>query len=250
MGDHAQNGGQGLTPDPAGGAPADAAFDPASAGESALDETAALERGRILFAGPCTFLLSVSRLDQLPESRCPEIAFAGRSNVGKSSLVNALTGRRTLAKTSVTPGRTQQLNFFDLGGRLMLVDLPGYGYARAPKASVAAWSRAVELYLAGRQPLRRALLLIDARHGLKDVDRRIMELLDRTAVAYQFVLTKADKISAVVLAERIAAIEGEFRGHAAAHPEVVATSARTVVGIDRLRAALAMLATWRADQGG
>ena len=136
----------------------------------------------MLFAGPCTFVISAARLDQVPEAALPEVAFAGRSNVGKSSLVNALTGRRTLAKTSNTPGRTQLLNFFDLGGRLMLTDLPGYGYARAPKADVERWTRLVDAYLRGRPPLRRALLLIDARHGLKDVDRRVMAMLDKAAV--------------------------------------------------------------------
>lgn len=247
MGDHAADGGEGLSAnadvDPAN----DAEPDTARAASTQGLDAAALERGRILFAGPCTFITSAARIDQLPETRLPEVAFAGRSNVGKSSLVNALTGRRTLAKTSVTPGRTQQLNFFDLGGRLMLVDLPGYGYARAPKAKVEAWSHAVELYLAGRPPLRRTLLLIDSRHGLKDVDRRIMALLDRAAVAYQLVLTKADKIAAGALDARIAAADAELRTHAAAHPEVIATSARTGAGIEAVRANLAALSDWTAD---
>lgn len=259
MGDHAANGSEGLSPspdvDPAGD-PADGPADgPAEGSETGAPDAAsdggmdaeALERGRILFAGPCTFIISAARIEQLPATQVAEVAFAGRSNVGKSSLVNALTGRGTLAKTSVTPGRTQQLNFFDLGGRLMLADLPGYGYARAPKANVEAWSRVVELYLAGRAPLRRTLLLIDSRHGVKDVDRRIMALLDRAAVAYQAVLTKADKITAATLAERIAAAGAELRGHAAAHPDVIATSARTGAGIDILRASLAALSEWSAE---
>lgn len=247
MGDHAQDGGEGLSGDPDDdpGAELDPKPEPAGTAEAVDVEARAL--GRLLFAGPCTFVTSVARIEQLPVTDLPEVAFAGRSNVGKSSLVNALTGRKTLAKTSVTPGRTQQLNFFDLGGRLMLADLPGYGYARAPKAKVEAWSRLVELYLAGRPPLRRALLLVDARHGLKAIDRRVMAGLDRAAVAYQVILTKADKITAPALAECRSALDGELRDHAAAHPEVITTSARTGHGIDRLRAVLATLSDWAAD---
>ncbi len=188
-----------------------------------------------------------AKIEQLPAATLPEVAFAGRSNVGKSSLINALTGRRTLAKTSNTPGRTQQVNFFYLAGQLMLVDLPGYGYASAPKAKVTAWTRLVELYLAGRPALRRTLLLIDARHGIKDVDREIMAILDRAAVSYQVVLTKADKITAAELAERTADVEAEVRRHPAAHPEVIASSARTQLGIERLRAGLAQLSDWAAE---
>src|SRR5512144_2992588 len=152
------------------------------------------ERGRWLFAQTCRFVAGAAKLEQIPVGPLPEVAFAGRSNVGKSSLVNALTGRRTLAKVSNTPGRTRQLNFFDLGGRLTLADLPGYGYARAPKEQVANWTRLVELYLVGRAPLRRALLLIDARHGLKETDERVMAMLDKAAVSYQVVLTKIDQL--------------------------------------------------------
>lgn len=216
-------------------------------GGEAGEDAAALERGRVLFAGPCDFLLSAARLEQLPDAGLAEVAFAGRSNVGKSSLVNALTGRGTLAKTSNTPGRTQQLNFFNLGGRLMLADLPGYGYASAPKQTVRAWTRLVELYLAGRPPLRRAMVLIDARHGVKDVDRDIMAMLDRAAVSYQLVLTKADKIDLPALAERRAALTAEVGGRTAAHPEVLATSARTGQGIAEIRAILAALSDWSAD---
>ncbi|MGF1639802.1 MAG: ribosome biogenesis GTP-binding protein YihA/YsxC [Rhodospirillales bacterium] len=210
--------------------------------EDESGRAAALERGRLLFAQPCRFVAGVARLDQTPGDVLPEVAFAGRSNVGKSSLVNALTGRRTLAKVSNTPGRTQQLNFFDLGGRLMLADLPGYGYANAPKVAVDRWTRLVDLYLRGRAPLRRVLLLIDARHGVKDVDRRVMDVLDAAAVSYQAVLTKCDKLRPGPLAEGIAATTAELATHAAAHPEVLATSTRSGAGIPELRAALAALA--------
>ena len=158
------------------------------------EEQAHLEAGRLLFAQEAHFILAAVKADQVPESALPEVAFAGRSNVGKSSLVNALTGRRTLARSSGTPGRTQQLIFFNLGQRLMLVDLPGYGYAKAPKQDVERWTRLTRSYLKGRPQLRRVLLLVDSRHGLKDVDRRIMRELDEAAVSYQVVLTKCDKI--------------------------------------------------------
>ncbi|HYM33702.1 MAG TPA: ribosome biogenesis GTP-binding protein YihA/YsxC [Candidatus Cybelea sp.] len=206
-------------------------------------EAAELEAGRLLFAGPCTFLASIDRLDGLPEPRLPEVAFAGRSNVGKSSLINALTGRRTLARVSNTPGRTQLLNFFDLGGRLMLVDMPGYGYAEAPKSKVAAWTRMVFGYLRGRPGLRRVCLLIDSRHGIKDGDRAVMDVLDKAAVVYQAVLTKADKPKASELAKRLDETQGELARRVAAHPEVLVTSAETGAGVPELRAALAALAT-------
>ena len=207
------------------------------------DDAAALEAGRLLFAGACRFVIGVARIDDLPSDAMPEVAFAGRSNVGKSSLINALTGRKTLARTSNTPGRTQQLNFFDLGGRLMLVDLPGYGYAKAPKGDVDRWNRLIRLYLKGRVGLRRLCLLIDARHGLKPPDRQVMDLLDEAAVAFQIVLTKTDKLKAGDLEQRCATIAGEIRKRAAANPEIIATSAVRGDGIAELRAVLASLAT-------
>jgi GTP-binding protein len=175
--------------------------------------------------------------------RLPEIAFAGRSNVGKSSLVNALTGRRTLARISHTPGRTQQLNFFELGGQLMLVDLPGFGFARVAKNKVRDWTGLIERYLRGRPSLRRVCLLIDARHGAMDVDRSFMKRLDAAAVSYQVVLTKADKVEAGALAARLAALTAELTQHPAAHPQIIVTSAHAGDGIPELRAALAALAT-------
>lgn len=207
------------------------------------DEAAGLEAGRILFAGECRFVLGAARADDLPPDALPEVAFAGRSNVGKSSLINALTGRKALARTSNTPGRTQQLNFFDLGGRLMLADLPGYGYAKAPKGEVDRWNRLIRLYLKGRAGLRRLCLLVDARHGFKPSDRRVMDLLDGSAVAYQIVLTKADKLAAGELERQCAAVAAEIGKRAAANPAIIATSATRGDGIAELRAALASLAT-------
>ncbi|MHA1153529.1 MAG: ribosome biogenesis GTP-binding protein YihA/YsxC [Alphaproteobacteria bacterium] len=201
----------------------------------------AIEAGRHLFAQACGFLGAAVEAERLPETTLPEVAFAGRSNVGKSSLVNALTGRRTLARTSHTPGRTRQLNFFDLGGRLLLVDLPGYGYARASKTDIKQWSALARSYLRGRPELRRVCLLIDARHGAKDSDREIMAELDRAAVSYQAVLTKADKVKPEVLAAVRGALQAELARHPAAHPHVPATSARSGQGIAELRAALAAL---------
>ncbi|WP_035723535.1 ribosome biogenesis GTP-binding protein YihA/YsxC [Fodinicurvata fenggangensis] len=201
-----------------------------------------LEEGRLLFSAECRFLLSVADAEQVPASDLPEVAFAGRSNVGKSSLVNALTGRKTLARTSNTPGRTQQLNFFDLGGRLMLSDLPGYGYAKAPKADVARWTRLTRAYLKGRPQLRRILLLVDSRHGLKTADREIMKELDKAAVSYQAVLTKTDKIKQEALAQVIVSMAGELKTHPAAHPDVMVTSSQAGLGIPELRAELATVA--------
>jgi GTP-binding protein len=215
--------------------------------EEVAEAESELERGRWLFAQECRFVAGAAKLEQIPASGLPEVAFAGRSNVGKSSLINALVGRKTLAKVSDTPGRTRQLNFFDLAGRLMLADLPGYGYARASKAQVANWTRLVELYLVGRAPLRRALVLIDARHGLKDIDRRVMTMLDKAAVSYQAVLTKTDQLGPTQLAERLKDVASELLEHPAAHPEVMPTSAEKGAGIAELRAALAALIAWRAE---
>ncbi len=201
-----------------------------------------LEAGRYLFAQECRFTAAVARLDQLPPAGLAEIAFAGRSNVGKSSLVNALTGRKTLARTSDTPGRTQQLIFFDLGGRLQLVDLPGYGFAKVPKTLVAAWTILLKAYLRGRVSLRRACVMIDARHGLKPPDAEIMDLLDGAAVPYQIILTKADKVPAAALPDQVAAVAAALTKRPAAFPEVLVTSARDGTGVAELRAILAPLA--------
>lgn len=205
-------------------------------------EAARIEAGRILFAQECRFVRGVASLDALPDAILPEIAFAGRSNVGKSSLINALTGRSTLARTSNTPGRTQQLNFFDLGGRLMLVDMPGYGYARAAKPAIAAWNRTLRAYLAGRPALKRLCLLIDSRHGLKASDTEMMAMLDATAVVYQIVLTKADQLAGAALQQCIAETGQTLADHPAAFPHVIATSVRRNIGIAELRAELAALA--------
>lgn len=205
----------------------------------------ALEAGRILFAGTCEFVLGVAdiaQMDLLPAAALPEIAFAGRSNVGKSSLINALTGRKTLARTSNTPGRTQQINFFNLAGRLMLADLPGYGYARAPRAVAAGWRRLAQKYLRGRPGLRRVCLLIDARHGIKESDIESMTMLDAAAVSYQVVLTKADKVKPADLAACHQKTQSVLRGHTASYPVVQITSSETGAGIAELRAALGELA--------
>ena len=199
-----------------------------------------IEAARKLFAGPITFLKSAPSLDHIPSGTVPEIAFAGRSNVGKSSLLNALTGRNTLARTSNTPGRTQELNFFDVGDPLAfrLVDMPGYGFAKAPKDMVRKWRYLVNDFLRGRQALKRALVLIDARRGIRDVDREILAMLDNAAVSYRLVLTKADKVKASDLAALTDQVTAEARKRPAAHPDLLATSAVGGLGIPELRAAV------------
>ncbi|MGH7155151.1 MAG: ribosome biogenesis GTP-binding protein YihA/YsxC [Acetobacteraceae bacterium] len=202
-----------------------------------------LEAGRKLFATECRFIHAAQRLDQLLPPAGPEVAFAGRSNVGKSSLLNALTGRKALARASGAPGRTRQLNFFDLGERLTLVDMPGYGFAQAPKAVKADWQGLMFDYLRGRPTLRRVLLLLDARVEVKAADHAVMALLDRAAVPFQLVLTKADGIKAASLDAKQHEVAKLARLHAAAHPVIPATSSETGLGIPELRAELAQLAS-------
>jgi GTP-binding protein len=204
-----------------------------------------VERARKLFAGPIDFLKSAPDLRFLPDPDAPEIAFAGRSNVGKSSLLNALTNRKGLARTSNTPGRTQELNFFDVGQplQLRLVDMPGYGFAEAPKDLVRRWRHVVNDYLRGRRVLKRALVLIDSRHGLKDVDREIMRMLDEAAVSYHLVLTKADKVKPSALGNLYESVMTEAAKHPAAHPAIFTTSSETGSGIAELRAAILAAAT-------
>lgn len=201
------------------------------------------EAGRLLFAAECRFVTGVARLEQLPPADMPEVAFIGRSNVGKSSLINALTGRKALAKTSNTPGRTQQLNFFDLDGRLMMADLPGYGFAKAPKPAVQAWTRLIRAYLQGRPNLMRVCLLIDSRHGIKKSDEDFMAMLDKAAVVYQVVLTKIDKLKPAEVEKVDAETRQRLASRVAAFPRQVVTSAEKGDGIAELRAELAMLAS-------
>ena len=241
MADHA--------PDPAGepaGGPqrlaAEGAPDPAFPPPEAAPSPEAVETGRLLFAAECRFFYAAQRLDQLPEPRGPEVAFAGRSNVGKSSLINGLTGHHALARASNTPGRTRQLNFFDLGGRLVLVDMPGYGYAQAAKSVKEDWQGLMFDYLRGRPVLRRVVLLLDSRIELKASDTAVMELLDRAAVTYQLVLTKADGTKPGALARKQDEVRALARKHPAAHPYVLTTSSETGLGMAELRAELAGLA--------
>lgn len=203
------------------------------------------DRARRLFAGPIEFLKSAPELKFLPDADVPEIAFAGRSNVGKSSLLNALTNRKGLARTSNTPGRTQELNFFDVGSplQLRLVDMPGYGFAEAPKDLVRRWRHLINDYLRGRAVLKRALVLVDARHGLKDVDRDMMRMLDDAAVGYHLVLTKGDKVKPSALGPLYEAIMVEAAKHPAAHPSIFTTSSETGSGIAELRTAILEAAT-------
>ena len=204
------------------------------------EENELVERARKLFAGPVEFLKSAPGLKFLPEPDYPEIAFAGRSNVGKSSLLNALTNRKGLARTSNTPGRTQELNFFDVGSppQIRLVDMPGYGFAEAPKDLVKRWRFLVNDFLRGRAVLRRAIVLVDSRHGLKPVDVEIMDMLDTAAVNYQLVLTKADKVKPTELAKTLELTKEQAAKHAAAHPHLIATSSETGSGIAELRTAI------------
>ncbi len=200
------------------------------------------EKARLLFAGPCDFIWGSSRIDNLPPQTLPEVAFVGRSNVGKSSLINALTGRKTVARVSQTPGRTRELNFFNLGGELILVDLPGYGYAKASKTDAMEWQTLAFSYMSGRATLARVCVLIDSRRGVMPSDLAVMELLDRSAVSYELVLTKADELKPGA-AERLAEdIRAEGRKHTAALAEMAITSAQTGAGIDALQSQLAALA--------
>ena len=208
--------------------------------QSDLSVLKEIEYGRLLFAQECKFLLGAAKICQLPNGELPEVAFAGRSNVGKSTLLNSLTRRKSLARTSNIPGRTQQLNFFNLGDRLMLVDMPGYGYAKAPKKQVENWTLLIKSYLRGRVKLQRLCLLIDSRHGIKPVDREIMNLLEEFAVVFQIVLTKADKAKGLEkLILDTAEVVAEYR---AGSPSILATSGRTGHGIPQLRGALSTLA--------
>ncbi len=200
-----------------------------------------IDAGRRLFGGPSRFIMGVAALDQLPPSEGVEIAFAGRSNVGKSSLINALTGVNELARASNTPGRTRELNFFNVNERMTLVDMPGYGYAKASKAEIKRWQAVLKGYLRGRPGLTRAFVLIDSRHGIKSTDEEMLQLLDESAVAYQFVLTKIDKIKPAELEEVLASVQAAVKKHPAAFPVVHATSSGKATGIAELRAEIAGL---------
>jgi GTP-binding protein len=204
-------------------------------------DDAAREAGRLLFAGPVDFVKGVVAMSGLPPADRMEVCFAGRSNVGKSSLINALTGRKSLARASNTPGRTQEINYFALGDARYMVDLPGYGYAEAPVAVVAKWQALLRAYLAGRQTLRRAFVLIDTRHGVKAVDEEILTLLDRSALAFQVVMTKADKVSHAERDANIEQVRAALAKHPAAYPELVVTSSEKGDGIETLRAIIATL---------
>jgi GTP-binding protein len=214
---------------------------PNDARPDVLEIAEKIEAGRRLFAGPWRFISSAPHAGALPQPTGIEVAFAGRSNVGKSSLINALVGQKALARTSNTPGRTQELVFFSADGALTLVDMPGYGFAEAPKALVAEWTRLIFAFLRGRQSLRRVYVLIDSRHGLKEIDREALDLLDKAAVSYQVVLTKADKQKAAALDTLVGTVRAAIARRPAAHPEVLATSSETGLGLPELRAEIAAL---------
>ena len=201
-----------------------------------------IEAGRLLFARDVTFMLSVVKLATLPAPDMPEVCFAGRSNVGKSSLINALTNRKGLARASNTPGRTRELNYFNVSDRIRVVDLPGYGYARASKTDIARWTELTRAYLRGRAPLRRVFVLIDSRHGLKEGDREIMAMLDEAAVTYQIILTKVDKLKKGELEKVTKKVANKIKKRPAAFPQVISTSSVKKNGLDDLRAEIATLA--------
>lgn len=207
-------------------------------GADEIRKKQAIKQGNALFLRPCNFMLGVAFLEQLPDMQRLEIAFAGRSNVGKSSLINALFSKKDLARASATPGRTQQMNFFDLDGVLNLVDLPGYGYAQAPEKQVKNWNNLVFTYLKGRPNLRRVYLLIDSRHGIKDKDIEVMKMLDKAAVSYQIILTKADKVKVSELEKTIATVKGIMSKHTACYPEIIVTSSEKKSGIEDVRATI------------
>lgn len=210
-------------------------------GDITPEEARRLEIGRKLFRAPCDFMLGVVKLDTLPDPDLPEIAFAGRSNVGKSSIINALTGRKNLARASNEPGRTRELNFFSLGGQIRIVDLPGYGYAKAPKDVVDRWTALTRDYLRGRVNLKRVFLLIDSRHGIKATDEAIMKVLDEAAVVYQVVLTKIDKLKTGEPEKRLNAVQEKIKKRPAAFPVIISTSSTKGRGLAELRAEIADL---------
>ncbi len=210
--------------------------------KSSEEKRADAERARKLFAGACDFVAGAATPEAFPPPTLPEVAFVGRSNAGKSSLINALTGRSALARVSHTPGRTRQINFFDLGGKLMLVDLPGYGFAKASKTMLADWQSLITTYLRGRQRLRRVALLIDSRRGIMDTDAEVMTMLDQSAMSYVVTLTKTDELDKPECTEAIAKADVTARKHVAAYPEIFATSARDRTGLEALKTNLMLVA--------